>query len=492
MPLVRAPLRPLRALLVAALLCACGGPEDTAVAAAGPPSGRDVPVFEDGVVRFSDRFAERVGYRTEDAAPQPIIPVLHVTGVLEFDERRLAAVGSRISGRVSEVHVVDGAEVEAGEVLASLESAELGEAQAEIYAIRARAQAATANESRKKQLAREGIASPTSSSTSAPRPSGRPRRTSTASPRLARYGVAMEDALAAIEAARVGTPLGWVFEDQRRFGVRLLVPPKTTAPESLGDLYVENMDGERIHLSELARIAESEGPPQVRRKKRSRTIRVEVNLRGRDLVSWVREAQAKVDAAVALPTGYKLEWGGQFEDFQRAAARLGMVVPVALLVIFVMLLWNFGDLRYAVAVFAIVPFALIGGIGGLLLRDLSFSIPAAVGFIALAGIAVLNGVVLATEVRGFIAPDRRFDDALLHGSVHTMRAVLTTGAVAALGFLPMALSTGAGPQSRRPLATVVVFGIGASTLMTMFLLPALLKILLRREQRAAPMHPSER
>jgi cobalt-zinc-cadmium resistance protein CzcA len=304
--------------------------------------------------------------------------------------------------------------------------------------------------------------------------------------RLARYGVAMEDALAAIEAVRVGTPLGWVFEDQRRFEVRLLVPPKTAAPESLGDLYVENMGGERIRLSEVARIVENEGPAQIRRKQRSRTIRVEVNLRGRDLVSWVQEAQSKVTAAVALPTGYKLEWGGQFENFQRAAARLGMVVPVALVVIFVMLLWSFGDLRYAVAVFAIIPFALIGGIGGLLLRDLSFSIPAAVGFIALAGIAVLNGVVLATEVRGFITLDRRFDEALVHGSVHTMRAVLTTGAVAALGFLPMALSTGAGSEVQRPLATVVVFGIGASTVMTMFLLPALLKMLLRREQQIAP------
>lgn len=146
-------------LLVPSLFLACGSPEDTAAAAAAGTPARDVPRFENGVVAFSDRFAERINYRVEEAGPQPIVPVLHVTGVLEFDERRLAAVGSRISGRVTDVHVVDGAEIEAGDVLASLESAELGEAQAEIYAIRARAQAATANESRKKQLAREGIAS---------------------------------------------------------------------------------------------------------------------------------------------------------------------------------------------------------------------------------------------------------------------------------------------------------------------------------------------
>ena len=148
-----------------------------------------------------------------------------------------------------------------------------------------------------------------------------------------------------------------------------------------------------------------------------------------------------------------------------------------------MLQWIFSDVRYAVSVFLVVPFALTGGIAGLIIRGLAFSIPAAVGFIALAGVSVLNGVVLATEVRRAIRPGARFDDALIEGAVHTMRAVLTTGAVAALGFLPMAIATGAGAEVQRPLATVVVFGIGASTLMTMFLLPAILKMFLRAEQR---------
>ncbi|MBL8973034.1 MAG: efflux RND transporter permease subunit, partial [Myxococcales bacterium] len=134
----------------------------------------------------------------------------------------------------------------------------------------------------------------------------------------------------------------------------------------------------------------------------------------------------------------------------------------------------------------VVPFALTGGMVGLILRDMEFSIPAAVGFIALAGVAVLNGVVLATDVRHALHEGGNFDQALVKGSVHTMRAVLTTGAVAALGFLPMALATGAGSEVQRPLATTVVFGIGASTLMTMFLLPAILKITLRREQKAHP------
>jgi len=302
--------------------------------------------------------------------------------------------------------------------------------------------------------------------------------------RLARHGVQMADALLAIEAARVGRPVGHVYEGQRRFEARLLVPPRAAVPEALGDLLVETEAGQRVRLSEIADIVESEGPAQIRREDRVRIVRVEINLRGRDLLSWVTEAQAAVAAEIDLPTGYAITWSGQFENFERASKRLAVVVPVALVLIFGMLLWNFGDIRYAVAVFAVVPFALTGGMVGLILRDMEFSIPAAVGFIALAGVAVLNGVVLATEVRHGLAEGRRFDEAVVYGSVHTMRAVLTTGAVAALGFLPMALATGAGSGVQRPLATTVVFGIGASTLMTMFLLPAILKLCLRREQRA--------
>ena len=302
--------------------------------------------------------------------------------------------------------------------------------------------------------------------------------------RLARYGVRMEDTLMTIEAARVGMPIGWVYEGNRRFEARLLVPPRAPVPEALGDLYVETVDGHRVPLSEVAAIAEGEGPAQIRREDRVRIVRVEVNLRGRDLLSWVRDAQAAVAKDIVLPGGYAIEWSGQFENFERASKRLAVVVPVALFLIFGMLLWNFGDVRYAVAVFAVVPFALTGGMVGLIVRGMEFSIPAAVGFIALAGVAVLNGVVLATDVRHALAEDHPFDEAIVIGSLHTMRAVLTTGAVAALGFLPMALATGAGSEVQRPLATAVVFGIGASTFMTMFLLPAVLKLVLRREQRA--------
>ena len=303
--------------------------------------------------------------------------------------------------------------------------------------------------------------------------------------RLARYGVRAEDALAAVRAARIGVPVGVVYEEQRRFEMRVIVPPRATVPEALGELFVEAAGGTVIPLSEVAEITQSEGPAQVRREDLQRTVRVDVNLRGRDLVSWVHDAQAQVAEKVHMPTGYEVTWGGQFENFERAKARLSMVVPVALAIIFGMLLWMFGDARLAVSVFAIVPFALTGGILGLVGRGLSFSIPAAVGFIALAGVAVLNGVVIANEVRSKVESGWPAREAVREGAVYTSRAVLTTGAVAALGFLPMALATGAGAEVQRPLATVVVSGIAFSTVLTMFILPGILEIFLRRSRQSS-------
>jgi cobalt-zinc-cadmium resistance protein CzcA len=301
--------------------------------------------------------------------------------------------------------------------------------------------------------------------------------------RLARYGVAAEDALAVIEAARVGLPVGSIYEGHRRFDLRVLVPPRTSSPEAIGELFVEAAGGGTVPLAEVAHVDETEGPTQVRREALTRTVRVEVNLRGRDLVSWVAEAREAVGKQVDLPTGYRVEWGGQFENFERAQKRLGLVVPMSLAIIFGMLLWMFQSSRYALAVFAVVPFALIGGILGLVGRGLSFSIPAAVGFVALAGVSVLNGVVMTADVKRRIEFGATLDDALREGAAHTMRAVLTTGAVAAFGFLPMALAHGAGAEVQRPLATVVIAGIVLSTLLTMFVLPGLLELLLRGHER---------
>ena len=301
--------------------------------------------------------------------------------------------------------------------------------------------------------------------------------------RMALHGVQMVDALAAIEAARVGLPIGSVYQGERRFELRLLVPPSEATPANIGNLMVEAEGDRLVPLGEIAEIEIAEGPPQIRREDRRRTLRVDVNLRGRDLVSWVNEARAAVQVEVEEPTGYDIVWGGQFQNFERATARLAVIVPGALAIVLVMLFITFGDARFAMAVFTLVPLAAAGGVFGLAARGLPFSIPAAVGLVALAGVAVLNGVVLASAVKRELDAGASLDAAIIHGSAHTLRAVLTTGAVAALGFMPMAIATGAGAEVQRPLATVVVFGVGVSTLLSLFLLPGLLRMLVRPRGR---------
>ena len=292
--------------------------------------------------------------------------------------------------------------------------------------------------------------------------------------RLARYGVTPDDALAVVRAARVGLSVGQVLEGKARFDLKVLVPPRSPTPEALGALFVEVAGGKPVPLSEVADVTEGEGPTQVRREGLTRTVRVEVNLRGRDLVSWVSEARALVAEKVKLPSQYEVTWGGQFENFERAKARLGLVVPVSMAIIVAMLFMMFGRARLAFSVFAVVPFAIVGGIFGLFFRGLPFSIPAAVGLIALAGVSVLNGVVLTTDVDHRVRKGESAEAAAVAGAKHTLRAVLTTGSVAALGFLPMAIATGAGAEVQRPLATVVIVGVLFSTFLTSILLPIVL------------------
>jgi cobalt-zinc-cadmium resistance protein CzcA len=297
--------------------------------------------------------------------------------------------------------------------------------------------------------------------------------------RLARYGVRVEDAFAAISASREGVAVGPIYEEERRFEIRVLAPPSSPTADGIGDLFVETQRGEDIPLREVVDLSESEGPTAIRRENRSRAIRVDVNLRGRDLVSWVNEAQHVVNTAVPLPTGYRAEWGGQFENFARAQARLAIVMPIVVLLIFGMLLGMFQNVRLAVAVFALVPLSLAGGMLGLSLRGMPFSLPAAVGFIALGGIAVLNGVVMASEVRRRLDQLEPLDVAITGGCAQVLRAVLTTAVVAALGFLPMATATSAGAEVQQPLATAVVIGMLISTLLTLLVLPGVLRVTLK-------------
>jgi cobalt-zinc-cadmium resistance protein CzcA len=208
-------------------------------------------------------------------------------------------------------------------------------------------------------------------------------------------------------------------------------------------------------------------------------VRVDVNLRGRDLVSWVNEAQAKVKSAVPLDSAYHIEWGGQFENFERAQKRLQVVVPIVVALIFGMLLLTFRNLGLATAVFVTVPLALTGGFLGLALRDMPFSLSAAVGFIALGGIAVLNGVVMGQQVWRRMESGQAPLDAVITGSASVLRAVLTTAAAAAFGFLPMAFSQGAGAEVQQPLATAVAAGIAVGALTTLVVLPGILYMFVR-------------
>lgn len=301
--------------------------------------------------------------------------------------------------------------------------------------------------------------------------------------RMASYGVHADDALSVIAAAREGLRVGDVFDQQRRFELRVFNAPVSPTAEGIAQLFVKGSLGRSIPLSEVTRIREEDGPSVVKRQNRERLIRVDVNLRGRDLVSWVEEAKQVVGAQVQLPSSqYRIEWGGQFENFERASKRLAVVVPAVIAIIVGMLFGIFASARRAFAVFLLVPLASAGGILGLLARDLPFSLPAAVGFIALGGISVLNGVVIAGEVDRALAKGRPLADAIPEGAVHALRAVLTTGAVAALGFLPMAMSSGAGSEVQRPLATVVVVGVAVSTLLTSLVFPAILKLMLREDE----------
>jgi cobalt-zinc-cadmium resistance protein CzcA len=312
---------------------------------------------------------------------------------------------------------------------------------------------------------------------------GQPTITATADrARMARYGVKVKHAFDVLAASREGLRVGEVYENERRFDLRILVPPSRPNAEALSDLFVQTEHGDGVPMREVVSLDEGDGPSVVKRLNRERLIRVDVNLRGRDLVSWVEEARAKVGRRASnLPTGYRIEWGGQFENFERASARLALVIPAVVVVILGMLFWMFRSLRPAFAVFLLVPFAATGGMIGLLARGMPFSLPAAVGFIALGGVSVLNGVVITTATRrvmlGASAPP--IMEAVAIGTAKSIRAVLTTAAVAGLGFLPMALSTSAGSEVQRPLATVVIVGIFFSTALTLLVLPGLLATMLK-------------
>ena len=288
-----------------------------------------------------------------------------------------------------------------------------------------------------------------------------------------RYGIAKNDVLDVIRA--LGSfEVGELQDGDRRFPITVrLADTYRTDAAALGRVLVTAANGDRIPLSRLAKIQTVEGPSTVQREWGKRRIVVQANVRDRDIGSFVAEARRAIDAKVSLPPGYYLRFGGQFEHLEAARNRLLIVVPIALVLIFVLLYFTYGRVLDAIRVFSGVPFAAIGGVVALWLRDLPFSVSAGVGFVALSGVAVLGDMVLVSTFRALLAEGLTVEQAVRQAAVRRLRPVLMTALVASLGFVPMAFNTGIGAEVQRPLATVVIGGIVSSTLLTLFVLPVL-------------------
>ncbi len=291
--------------------------------------------------------------------------------------------------------------------------------------------------------------------------------------RMARLGAKADEVAAFVEMMRGGRDIGQLVEGQRRFEVNLrLAKIPATDAEVVRRLLVPLSNGTAVPLGDLADIEQNEGPAQISREQARRRILVECNVRGRDLASFVQEAQQKIQN-MKLPTGYYVEYGGEYENLTRASKRLMLVVPTTLLVILVLLYLSFGSMRPALLIFLNIPAAASGGFLVLAMRDLPFSITAAVGFIALFGVATLNGIVLIASIRSHEKAGEPLEEAVSNAAKTRVRPVLTTATVAALGFLPMAIATGTGAEVQRPLATVVMGGLVTATLVTLLALPTL-------------------
>jgi cobalt-zinc-cadmium resistance protein CzcA len=292
--------------------------------------------------------------------------------------------------------------------------------------------------------------------------------------KAARYGIAVADVLGVVEAVRAGRPVGVVMDGVRRYDIVVKFDlPIDADIGTIGNLPVLDPDGHPVPLAQLAELELEEGPAQISREFGQRRLIVECNVRGRDLESFVSEARAAVEDSLEKPEGYYLTWGGTFEQLERGRKRLMVVVPLALLAIFTLLYATFGSVRSALVVYTGVPLAAVGGVLALWLRGIPFSISAGVGFIALFGVAVLNGVVMVSAVRRLREAGAALEEAVRRGCEERLRPVLMTAMVASFGFVPMALSTSAGAEVQRPLATVVIGGLVTSTLLTLVVLPTI-------------------
>ncbi|MBE7176900.1 MAG: CusA/CzcA family heavy metal efflux RND transporter, partial [Mucilaginibacter polytrichastri] len=307
---------------------------------------------------------------------------------------------------------------------------------------------------------------------------------------IARYGLSIDEINRTVNAAFAGAAAGQIYEGEKRFDLVVRVGSEGRKNlEDVRNLLISTPTGTQIPLYQLAAINEIEGPNQIQREDTRRRIIVGFNVRGRDVQSIVEELQQKIGQKVKFSPGYTITYGGAFENLQEAKKRLGVAVPVALLLIFVMLYFAFSSVKEGALIYTAIPLSAIGGVFALALRGMPFSISAGVGFIALFGVAVLNGIVLISEFNR-IRDEGKITDIVqlvMEGTRNRLRPVLMTAAVASLGFLPMALSNGAGAEVQRPLATVVIGGLITATILTLFILPALY-IMFNRKIRIKPAH----
>jgi heavy metal efflux system protein len=290
---------------------------------------------------------------------------------------------------------------------------------------------------------------------------------------IARYGINVSDVNDAIEAAVAGKAATEVYEGERRFQAVVRLPERyRNDVADLARVLISAPEGAQLPLGSLARIEMREGFSQVKREKAKRRINVGVNVSGRDLGGFVGDLQQTIATKLKLPPGYYFEWGGQFQNLERARRHLTFIVPVTIGAIFFLLFLLFNSLRFAFLIIMVLPFASMGGIAGLFLSGEYLSVPASVGFIALWGIAVLNGVVLISYVRGLRQRGLSLETAVRRGSLLRFRPVMMTATVAALGLIPFLFATGPGAEVQRPLAIVVIAGLITSTLLTLVALPA--------------------
>ncbi len=293
---------------------------------------------------------------------------------------------------------------------------------------------------------------------------------------IARYGINISDVQELIEIAVAGGSPTDIFEGDKRFETLIRFPEdRRNNPEAIGNILVPMPEGRGIPLKQMAKLSFVEGPNQISREEGQRRIVIECNVKDRDLGGFVEDAREKIASKVKLPAGYTIKWGGQFENQQRAMKRLAVIVPVTLLLIFLLLYMAFNSIKNALLIILNVPFALIGGIVALFISGEYLSVPASVGFIALFGIAVLNGIVLVSYFNKLRQEGASLDEAVRKGTELRLRPVLMTAAVTMLGLVPLLLSSGTGSEIQRPLAIVVVGGLITSTLLTLILLPTLYK-----------------